>query len=197
MKRIVWVLIPVVVGIMVLSWLKPSNDAYEKEINQYWEDKHDFYQTSEASPFVQKGVAYKKVALFPVDPDLKVAATLERFSKREMVTIGNSDGTSTNYLKFGVAKFKLDGGEQSLLILKALGFGNQYLTAFGDKTSGISTYGGGRYLDLDIGKSDRLTLDFNKAYNPYCAYFADFSCPLPPRENLLEVAIEAGEKDYY
>ncbi|MEM7297260.1 MAG: DUF1684 domain-containing protein, partial [Bacteroidota bacterium] len=67
---------------------------------------------------------------------------------------------------------------------------------FGDETSGETTYGAGRYLDLEIGKSDQVVIDFNKAYNPYCAYFPDFTCPLPPRENLLTVVIEAGEKDY-
>ncbi len=196
MKRIIWFLIPIVVVVIILTRSGGSNDEYVKELETYWNDKHDFFKTSQGSPFVQKGVPYKEVETFPINPAFKVSAQLERYSKREIVTIGNSDGTSTNYLKFATAKFKLAEQEQSLLILKALGFGNQYLTAFGDDTSGESTYGGGRYLDLEIGKSDRITIDFNKAYNPYCAYFADFTCPLPPAENLLTVRIEAGEKVY-
>ena len=93
-----------------------------------------------------------------------------------------------------MVNFKIEGKPCSLLLLKALGFGNQYLLAFGDDTSGDTTYGGGRYLDVVVGKSNEIILDFNKAYNPYCAYFDDFTCPLPPTENLLEVAINAGEK---
>lgn len=196
MKRIVWIVIPIVLVVFVLTRFTQSDDGYEAELSTYWADKHDFFKTSQGSPFVQKAVEYKEVEVFPFDPSFKVSAKLERFTKREMVTIGNSDGSSTNYLKFATATFKVGEKKQALLILKALGFGNQYLTAFGDETSGDSTYGGGRYLDLEIGKSDKITIDFNKAYNPYCAYFADFTCPLPPIENLLTVSIEAGEKVY-
>ncbi|MEM8940039.1 MAG: DUF1684 domain-containing protein [Bacteroidota bacterium] len=198
MKRIIWIFISILFLLVtvILSQLNQSGDGYEQEIKKYWEDKHNFFRTSEASPFVQKKIEYQEVDMFPTDPSYKVSAILERFTKREIVTVGNSDGTNTNYLKFAIAKFKIDGQQQSILILRALGFGNQYLIAFGDETSGETTYGGGRYLDLEIGKSDRITIDFNKAYNPYCAYFADFTCPLPPLENLLTVAIEAGEKVY-
>ncbi len=69
---------------------------------------------------------------------------------------------------------------------------------FGDVTSGFTSYGGGRYMDFtfqDI-KNNKLSIDFNKAYNPYCAYTAGYNCPIPPKENLLTVAIDAGEKSY-
>ena len=196
MRKILLISIPLVlVGYFFLQGIGSVED-YQKEIEMYWQDKHEFYANSEGSPFVQKDVQYKKVAYFTPDPAYKVSATLDRFTKREIIQLGNSDGTVTNYLKFAKANFKIDGKEQSLLILKALGFGAQYLTAFGDDTSGETTYGGGRYLDLAIGKADQVEIDFNKAYNPYCAYFTDFTCPLPPRENLLSVAIPVGEKDY-
>lgn len=196
MKKIVWVIIPLAVIVFFIYQSRQTSGNYEQEIKEYWEEKHNFFRTSQASPFVQKEVGYEEVEIFPIDPKFRVNATLDRFTSREIVTIGNSDGTTTKYLKFATARFKIDGSEQTLLILKALGFGNQYLTAFGDETSGVSTYGGGRYLDLGVGKSDRIEIDFNKAYNPYCAYFEDFTCPLPPMENLLTVAIEAGEKVY-
>ena len=194
MKKLIWILIPLAVILFFVSQSGQSNEAYEIEIKEYWEEKHDFFRNSQASPFVQKGVPYKEVEFFPVNTKFKLSATLDRYTKREFVTLGNSDGTTTKYLKFAKAQFRIDGAAHKILILKALGFGNQYLTAFGDETSGDSTYGGGRYLDLEIGKSDRVEIDFNKAYNPYCAYFEDFTCPLPPVENLLAVAIEAGEK---
>lgn len=196
MKKLIWVVIPVLVIAFIISQSGQSDEAYESEIKKYWEEKHDFFNNSKASPFVQKGATYKEVSFFPPNPKFKVNATLDRYTAREIVTLGNSDGTTVKYLKFAKAQFKIDGQNQELLILKALGFGNQYLTAFGDDTSGESTYGGGRYLDLGVGKSDRIEIDFNKAYNPYCAYFEDFTCPLPPTENLLSVAIEAGEKVY-
>lgn len=196
MKRLVWIIIPAAVVIFIISRSSQSHERYENEIKEYWQQKHNFYRNSQASPFIKKQVAYKEVEVFPVDPAFKVKAILDRYSSREIVVLGNSDGSSTKYLKFAKAKFRIDDQDQELLILKALGFGNQYLTAFGDETSGDLTYGGGRYVDLEIGNSDRVEIDFNKAYNPYCAYFEDFTCPLPPPENLLSISIKAGEKVY-
>ena len=70
--------------------------------------------------------------------------------------------------------------------------------AFGDETSAVETYGAGRYLDLEkVPGSSTITLDFNKAYNPYCAYISNYSCPLPPAQNLLTIPIKAGEKTYH
>lgn len=197
MKKAWLILIPILLILFFFTQRgSGSEDNYQEEIKTFWDDKHDFYRSSEGSPFVQKGIDYKEVSYFIPDPIFKVKGRLERYTKRETLTLGNSDGTTTTYLKFADAHFKLAGTPYKLLILKALGFGNHYLLAFGDGTSGSTTYGGGRYLDVEIGKSDEVLLDFNKAYNPYCAYFEDFTCPLPPVENLLDISIEAGEKDY-
>lgn len=196
MKKVWLILIPLAVVIFIMTRSGGNDEAYTQEVLEYWADRNDFFRTSEASPFVQKGQEYEEVAYFEPRIEFKVNGKLNRLSKRETLTLGNSDGTSTTYLKYAFVNFKIKDQECSLLILRALGFGNQYLLAFGDGTSGDTTYGGGRYLDVIIGKSDQITLDFNKAYNPYCAYFDDFTCPLPPRENLLEVSIEAGEKNY-
>jgi uncharacterized protein (DUF1684 family) len=77
-------------------------------------------------------------------------------------------------------------------------FRGKLFLAFGDETSARETYGAGRYLDVQkVPGSKTITLDFNKAYNPYCAYNETFSCPLPPQENLLQVAIKAGEQTYH
>ncbi len=195
MKKIWLIFIPVVIVVFVITQSGNSDEKYIQEIQTFWEERNDFFRSSEASPFVQKNQDYQEVAYFKPNSDYRVSGELSRFTKRETLTLTNSDGTKTTYLKFANANFKIKGKVCSLLILKALGFGNQYLLAFGDETSGDSTYGGGRYLDVAIGKSDLITLDFNKAYNPYCAYFDDFTCPLPPRENLLDVAINAGEKN--
>jgi len=196
MKKAALIIIPLGLLVFIFTQSGGSSDEYIAEIQKFREDKHDFLKTSQGSPFVQKKIEYIPVTFFPPNPDFKVRAKLERLTTRETVTIANSDGTDVKYLKFAYARFKLGGSDHSLLILKALGFGNLYLTAFLDETSAVSTYGGGRYLDLVVGKSDQIEIDFNKAYNPYCAYSAEYLCPLPPRENYLQVAIEAGEKDY-
>ncbi|WP_436517750.1 DUF1684 domain-containing protein [Ekhidna sp. To15] len=196
MKKTWLLLIPVALVIFVVTQSGSSDEEYIQEVLSFWDDRNDFFRNSEASPFIEKNIEYEEVTHFEPNLDFKVNGELTRFTKRETVVIGNSDGTNTTYLKFAIVNFKIKGQACSLLILKALGFGNQYLLAFGDDTSGDSTYGGGRYLDVVIGKSNLVTLDFNKAYNPYCAYFDDYTCPLPPVENLLNVPIEAGEKNY-
>lgn len=195
MKKLL-LIIPFALVAYLFTLSSGNDEEYIQEINDFRHEKHDFFKNSQGSPFVQKQVTYQEVEFFTVKPEFKVSATLDRLSKREVVSITNSDGSVVKYIKFARANFKLQGEDVSLLILKPLGFGNQFLTAFGDETSGETTYGGGRYLDLVIGKSDRIEIDFNKAYNPYCAYMADFLCPLPPKENFLSVSIEAGEKNY-
>ena len=196
MKKARLIFIPIALVVFFMTRSGGSEEAYAQEIFAFWEDRNDFFRTSEASPFVQKDEVYKEVAFYEPNPAYKVSGKLKRFTKRATLTLGNSDRTTTTYLKFATVDFKVNGKPCALLVLKAPGFGNRYLLTFGDETSGNTTYGGGRYLDVVIGKSDQLTLDFNKAYNPYCAYFDDFTCPLPPVENLLSVPIEAGEKNY-
>jgi hypothetical protein len=194
MKRL-----PYIVGLgillILLSFIFNGNDdSYQQEIDNYWDDRIDFLQNSEASPYIQRNLPYQPISYYKADKKYKVNATLDRFTKRSVLSIQNSDGTTTNYLRFAFANFKLNGKQQRLLILKTLGFGTIYFTAFADQTSGETTYGGGRYLDLEIGKSNDIIIDFNKAYNPYCAYVDDYTCPLPPKENLLTIRIEAGER---
>jgi uncharacterized protein (DUF1684 family) len=112
-----------------------------------------------------------------------------------------STGEEERYLDYAWAIFDLDGTEHRLLVLEIMSMGpnrGKLFLAFADETSARETYGGGRYLDLKkIPAATTIELDFNKAYNPYCAYNENYSCPLPPPENLLKVAILAGEKSYH
>ncbi|TNF44645.1 MAG: DUF1684 domain-containing protein, partial [Cytophagales bacterium] len=101
-------------------------------------------------------------------------------------------------LHLGALPFTIDGTEYALQVYapKDTSDGNYWFIPFTDATSGGETYGGGRYLDIDDVSSDTVFVDFNYAYNPYCAYNPDYACPLPPKENLLTISIEAGEKNY-
>lgn len=196
MKKLTYLIIPAAILIVFLTLQGRGDNEYKKEIADFRADREDFFETSSASPFLEEEIPIGTFDYFKVSSSYKVNGKIERFTERKVLTLGNSDGTKTNFLRFGMVRFKVRDTEQTLVILKALGFGNNYLLAFGDLTSGESTYGGGRYIDVQIGKSDQLIIDFNKAYNPYCAYIPDYTCPLPPRENFMNVAIEAGEKDY-
>ena len=192
-----WTLL-IPVGIIIFFLLKNTDDNphYTDEIEEFWKKRHHFFRSSATSPFVQKGVPYKEVEFFIPNPSYRVKGKLERFTKRETIVLENSNGTTTSYLKYGYIHFKVKQQKCSLLVFKTLNFGNQFLLTFGDATSGDTTYGGGRYLDISIKKSNEVILDFNKSYNPYCAYITGFICPFPPIENLLGVSILAGEKKY-
>jgi uncharacterized protein (DUF1684 family) len=112
-----------------------------------------------------------------------------------------SDGEEKQYKEYAYAEFSLDGEKNKLLILEIIDVGpyrGTLFLAFADATSANETYGAGRYLDLKkVPGATSVTLDFNKAYNPYCAYSDKFSCPFPPKENVLKVAVKAGEKSFY
>lgn len=176
-----------------------SIEAYNQLIESSRKEKDDFMKTSSESPFKTADEEYSELSYFPPNLDFKVRAKIEPITTKSFLTLAVSTGDKEKYLKLAYAVFELKGQELRLLLLKkATGKKNEPIfTAFADDTSGGSTYGGGRYLDLSFKNAKKIDLDFNLAYNPYCAYNGDFSCPFPPSENVLPVAIEAGEKSYH
>lgn len=174
-----------------------SNDEHTKQIIQHRQERHEFMATSDASPF--KGLKFSGLNYFEPDISFKVQAIVEKAEKAEYLEIPTSTGATNRYLKYGWASFKLKGVDCKLLLLKPVGIGSKtdmvFLT-FNDLTNGEETYGGGRYIDLTHRNSPKLEIDFNKAYNPYCEYSPNFSCPIPPKENKLNLRVEAGEKRY-
>lgn len=107
------------------------------------------------------------------------------------------------YRKVAVLSFKLQGRRMRLSVYQNIdlvakpGFEDHLFVPFTDATNGLSTYGGGRYLDLEGPLGREVVLDFNRAYNPYCAYGGRYSCPIPPEENHLPFAVEAGVKKFF
>ena len=121
-------------------------------------------------------------------------------STEPMITMETSTGDKRPYRRYGIIHFTVNDQPAELTIYSDL-YGHDFFLPFRDTTSGKDTYGAGRYLDnhrpaLQQLAADKFKIDFNFAYNPYCAYSAHYSCPLPPRENWLSVPIEAGEKDF-
>ncbi len=106
-----------------------------------------------------------------------------------------SDGQERTYKRLGQVSFEVQGAPATLTVLQTEGGGDLFLP-FRDSTSGNDSYGAGRYLDLELNEDGTVTVDFNYAYNPYCAYSDAYSCPLPPVENWLQVPIQAGEASY-
>lgn len=144
---------------------------------------------------------FRQLPYFPVDPGYRVAARFVANSEPHLFAIQTSTGEERVYVSVGRLEFQLDGKDLTLMTyqsqeeIQKKGTGHLFVP-FTDKTSGIQTYGGGRYLDISWPEGATAAIDFNLAYNPYCAYNYNYSCPIPPRENNLPVAIQAGEKTF-
>lgn len=200
MKRntIILTVAAVVVAIIFIYSLNAgqSPEEYAEYIAEEREEKDSFMRFSEESPFYDReDLKYSSLKYFPANQKFKVNARFTEIQNKQIFPLPTSDSKEREYLEYGYADFDLQGKSNRLLILENVEEGELFL-AFGDATSANETYGGGRYLDLKHSGSQTITLDFNLAYNPFCAYVAEFSCPLPPKQNLLDIAIEAGEKNF-
>lgn len=132
---------------------------------------------------------------FPPDPDYVVPASLKPAAQRTVVEMPTSTGKIRQQQRVGVLEFTLKGQPLTLdAFVEAGADVNRLFVPFSDMTSGTDTYSAGRYLELDRTSTGLYTIDFNKAYNPYCYYNPDFDCPYPPREKRLPLPIRAGER---
>lgn len=136
---------------------------------------------------------FEGLSYYDVNPRLVFRVPVEP-AERTRIVVQTSDGAQRVHERAGVVRFEVDGREVELTLYDTGHPG--YFVPFRDKTSGAGTYGAGRYLDIDPNPDGTVTIDFNLAYNPLCAYSDAFSCPLPPVENWLQVPIEAGEREY-
>lgn len=153
---------------------------------------------------VVKKTDWKFMKFFPVNMKYRVLAVFEKMDDSTGFIMKTSGAKTSRYYKYGKLSFTIDHQPlqltvyQSELLKKDSQYKNYLFVPFTDLTSGDKSYGGGKYLDfvMDDIKNNTLLIDFNKAYNPYCAYATGYNCPIPPRENDLPVAIKAGEMDF-
>lgn len=174
-----------------------QNDNYRDSIISY---QQNYINTHEVVGKDER----KFIQFYAIDPSYHVLSAFKKVDDKNGFEMNTSSGKKKKFFQYGVVNFSINGVALQLYIYQSADLMQQekykdYLfIPFGDATSGFTTYGGGRYLDLykaDI-KDGKLILDFNKAYNPYCAYVSGYNCPIPPKENLLKVSIMAGEKSY-
>ena len=167
------------------------------DITEFRRRKDEAFATSEQSPLTDEQKAdFQGLSYYPDDPNLVVTGVLEPVEDTEPFSVPTSTGQEIVYQRVGSVTFEIEGRSVSLTLLSS-GHGGLFLP-FRDATSGKETYGAGRYIDLHehahVGQP--VTVDFNLAYNPYCAYNDAWSCPLPPPENWLDVPIRAGERAF-
>lgn len=198
-EYIIGIIILVVIGVSIgytFSGSSPQQDDYIEKVKKERTEKDETFRDETQSPIKN---LEKFTGLNYYEPDIryKVTAEIEKFGVPEPYPIKMSNGKQEDYLKFAKATFSLNGEDIELLLLKKSLQDPIAFTAFTDLTSGDETYGAGRYLDIPVPRGTlEIEIDFNKAYNPYCAYNADYICPKPPKENRLKIAVEAGEKSY-
>ena len=176
----------------------PKNQLTE-QINGLREEKDHFFKTDLDSPLPpEERPTFKGLKYYPPDERYRVSTRLERLDKPGPVSIMTSAGSRQSYLEYGHLRFEINGMRFELKAYKSTEdpFARSLFVPFSDETSGSETYRSGRYLDLEESGADTCELDFNLAYNPYCAYNPNYICPIPPKENRPQVKILAGEKNY-
>ena len=174
----------------------PAFVAFQEKINSEFMDP-------EESPLSEiERENFVSLDFFPFDPAFRVTAEFLRTPNEVPFAMPTSSGEEKMYVKYGELYFPLKGEDfklniyQSLKLLEKEEYRNYLFLPFTDLTNGDSTYSGGRYIDLKIPEGKSLILDFNMAYNPYCAYSGNYSCPVPPSENNLNIRVTAGVKKY-
>ena len=178
------------------SFVKDSVIAFQKQINSEYKDEKE-------SPLLEKDLKkFKSLDFYPINEKFFVLAKFTRTPDEKPFEMPTTTTRKPIYVKYGEAHFSIDGKSfklniyQSQDLKKIEKYKNSLFLPFTDLTSGVESYGGGRYVDLEIPEGDLIPIDFNTAYNPYCAYNHKYSCPIPPQENDLEIEIKAGVKKF-
>ncbi len=164
------------------------------------------FKDATKSPLTKKDFkTFSKLEFYDIDSSFVVIAKLTKTPKAPIFEMATTTTRKPLYKKYGILHFTIKGKDLSLNIYQSQDFDRDpkykdYLfLPFTDKTSGTTSYGGGRYMDIfttDERKDGTILLDFNNLYNPYCAYNGRYSCPIPPQENHLNIPVIAGVKVY-
>lgn len=167
------------------------------ELTDFRKAKDEFFKTDRQSPVdFSEQKNFTGLKYYPENPSLRFDLAIEKAKTQERIIMATSTGDEQDYIHIGQIRFTVKGQEASLQVYVSTA-GGDYFIPFVDATAPAETYGAGRYLEPhDLG-GGKLHVDFNLAYNPYCAYNDRWSCPIPPRANRIAVRIEAGEKKYH
>ena len=162
------------------------------ELDEFRAQKDQFFKTHPQSPLTpEQQQSFQGLHYFPENGALRLVVPVEAFADQEAIVMQTSTGDVREYIRYGRLQFSVDRQPVELTLYSD---GETYFLPFADALAGAETYGAGRYLEPEPVGDGQFVVDFNLAYNPYCAYNEDYSCPIPPAENRLKVPIRAGEK---
>lgn len=166
------------------------------ELTKFRQSKDQFFAQDHDAPLThEQQTEFNGLNYFDENDDLRFRIGPDLIEGDDVIEMQTSTGDATSYQRWGTVSFEVDGQTAKLTLYRHKDGGNIFLP-FVDATSGEETYGAGRYLDVEQTHDGEIVVDFNYAYNPYCAYNEQWSCPLTPFENRVQVPIRAGEKNF-
>ena len=182
-----------------------QKEEFVKEVQQFQYQLNVHYSDAKESPLTPQDLkTFTSLEFFEINADLKVVAAFIETPDTDIFEMATTSDRRPLYRKYGIATFELNGEKlvlnlyQNQQFMTSAEYGNSLFVPYTDLTNSVSSYGGGRYIDIEIpvNGATTITIDFNKSYNPYCAYNKKYSCPIVPAENNLNVKIEAGVKKF-
>ena len=201
MHAMVCILAAAIIFTCTLNGMAQVPKTWRKEAKSFQQNLEKEYADSATSPL--RGQALKDFAgldFFPINKAFCVQAAFERISNEAPFEMPTVSGKTKTFQKYGCLSFEIGGKKavlyayQNLKLMQIPEYADDLFIPFKDQSSGEESYGGGRYIDIKIPKGTSITLDFNRAYNPYCAYSTGWNCPIPPVENDLDFKVLAGVK---
>ena len=175
--------------------------SQEQYVMEWRKERDNFFKTHERSPLFPKAKKnFKGLTYFPFDSQYVFQCEIQRYifhinNPKYYATFLTNKGTNKRYIRYGRVHFKWKDKDYSIEVYKSI-LSDSLFIPFKDKTNGKETYEGGRYIDAEIFPGYKMVLDFNLAYYPSCVYNEKFTCALPPKENVLEIPIRAGERNH-
>lgn len=176
--------------------------AYKKEVKKFRKHYKKEFLEEARSPFYDDKKGMKNMRFYKANRKYKLSASFQRTAEASSFKMATYSGKTKDFILYGIATVNLDGQKvdvhiyQNLRLREMDEYKDHLFIPFHDLTNDETTYGGGRYIDLKMSdiKKDKVIIDFNRCYNPWCAFSEGYNCPIPPKENHFEVRIEAGEK---
>jgi uncharacterized protein (DUF1684 family) len=185
----------------VVGELVPLAAPQRIEVLKYQQELDDFYTDSVTSPLTpEERAAFHRHEFFSYNPEMAVEANIEVLENERWFNMATSSGVNREYRRYAKATFEVRGQTlelflyQSKRLMAMEEYQDHLFLPFMDKTTGVSTYGTGRFMDITKPEGSTMVLDFNYAYNPYCAYTDGYSCPITPQENYIDIEVNAGIK---
>jgi uncharacterized protein (DUF1684 family) len=202
MKHIFSFIFIYIIGNFSILIAQSHIEIYENDLAKHRKNYKEEFINHPRSPITAADTSF--IQFYPPDHSWNIAAAFSETPESKAFELPTYSGLTRTYRQYGKLNFHHKGIDftlsiyQNLSLMKDTSYKNYLFLPFTDLTNGSTTYEGGRYLDFSIGDIHHQTMhvDFNKSYNPYCAYSDGYNCPVPPAENRLNIEIPVGEKKF-